>query len=90
MRFEWDENKRQSNLLKHRIDFVDVRALFDGRPNVSVPATSIDEQRFATTGQVQGRFVTVIWTWRGDARRIISARSARDGERRAYRDLHGR
>jgi len=30
MRFEWDEQKRQSNLLKHGFDFVDVEEVFKG------------------------------------------------------------
>jgi len=29
MEFEWDENKRQSNLSKHGIDFVDAAKIFD-------------------------------------------------------------
>ena len=24
MKFEWDENKRMANILKHNIDFIDV------------------------------------------------------------------
>jgi len=35
MEFEWDEAKRLSNLEKHRIDFADVEAIFDGRPVVT-------------------------------------------------------
>jgi uncharacterized DUF497 family protein len=30
MDFEWDEDKRLANLRKHRVDFVDVPAIFDG------------------------------------------------------------
>ena len=29
MEFEWDENKRQSNLRKHGIDFVRAAAIFN-------------------------------------------------------------
>ena len=29
MRFEWDEEKRKINLLKHGIDFVDVQQIFE-------------------------------------------------------------
>lgn len=38
--FEWDENKRIRNLEKHRLDFVAVRLLFDGRPMVTVTTPS--------------------------------------------------
>lgn len=28
-RFEWDENKRRSNIVKHGIDFEDAKDVFD-------------------------------------------------------------
>ena len=89
MLFEWDEEKRWSNFAKHAVDFVDVQALFDGRPTVTVPSRRAEEARFVTTGVMDGRFFTVVWTLRGDDIRLISARRARDGERRAYRAVHG-
>jgi uncharacterized protein len=30
MEFEWDEDKRLTNLRKHGVDFVDVPSIFDG------------------------------------------------------------
>jgi uncharacterized DUF497 family protein len=89
MTFEWDEAKRQSNLAKHGIDFRDVRRLFDGRPVVTARSPYPDEARYATTGVLDGRFVTAVWTRRNDAIRIISARRARNAEARDYRALHG-
>ncbi len=35
MTFEWDETKRQRNIEKHEVDFLDAVQLFDGRPVVS-------------------------------------------------------
>lgn len=90
MEFEWDEAKRQSNLAKHGLDFLRARTLFDGRPVHTVMSPRFEEERFATTSEIDGRFYTVIWMWRGDVIRRISARRARDGEERAYRMLHGR
>ena len=90
MDFEWDEEKRRANLAKHRIDFVDALAVFDGRARVDRESPRDDEQRFATTARLEGRFVTVVWTWRGEALvRIISARRARDEEERHHRQVHG-
>ncbi len=89
MDFEWDDAKRQANLAKHRVDFVDVQELLDGRPVFTAVSQHPDEQRFVTTGILDGRFYTVIWTWRGDNIRLISARRARDAEQRHYRALHG-
>ena len=89
MKFEWDDAKRQSNLAKHGVDFLAAAALFDGRPVVTGVGRHPDEPRFLTTGELDGRFYTAVWTWRGDAVRLISIRRARDAEQRAYRSRHG-
>lgn len=31
MEFEWDEDKRERNSVKHRIDFVDAVTIWDGQ-----------------------------------------------------------
>lgn len=90
MDFEWDENKRQRNIEKHTLDFLDAVQLFDGRPVVSTYSPRGEEERWATTGVLEGRFITVVWTPRGENTvRLISARRARGYERRTYRALHG-
>jgi uncharacterized DUF497 family protein len=89
MQFEWDEAKRLANLDKHGIDFVDAQGLIDGRPIVTTHSAYTDEERYITTGIIEGRFMTVIWTRRNNQIRIISARRSRDAEERAYRALHG-
>jgi uncharacterized DUF497 family protein len=33
--FEWDEAKRRSNVQKHRLDFLDVAEVFDGRQTLT-------------------------------------------------------
>ncbi|HBG04262.1 MAG TPA: BrnT family toxin [Geobacter sp.] len=86
---EWDEAKRHKNLEKHSLDFRDARLLFDGRNVVHVPAFKNEEARFASVAMIDGRFYTVIWTWRGNHRRIISFRRARNAEEGAYRQIHG-
>ena len=88
MPFEWDEDKRQRNLAKHGIDFAEAEALFDGRPIVEASSRFTHESRVLTTGLVNGRFYTAVWTRRGNNIRIISARRARDGEERTYRAVH--
>lgn len=87
--FEWDEDKRFKNLATHGLDFVSVRLMFDGRPTITAPSDNSDEERFVTTASVEEKFYTVVWTWRLEARRIISFRRARYGEERAYRQAHG-
>jgi uncharacterized DUF497 family protein len=88
--FEWDETKRARNLEKHGLDFLSATLLFDGRPVVSVPATSGTEPRVLTVGRMDnGKFCTVVWTQRGESRRIISFRRSRRAEEGRYRALHG-
>ena len=88
MEFEWDEEKRLRNIRKHKLDFVQAQLLFDGRPQLTWRSKFAAEERWQTTGIVDGDLYTVIWTSRGNAVRFISARRARDAEERAYRDLY--
>jgi uncharacterized protein len=85
MSLEWDERKRQSNLRKHGIDFAVVERLFEGRV---VERTDVrhdySEQRIIAYGEVDGLILTIIYTKRNDALRIISARRARRDERKDY------
>jgi uncharacterized DUF497 family protein len=89
MEFEWDEAKRSGNLEKHGVDFLRAQMLFDGRPVITASTPRTGEDRYATTGEIEGRFYTVIWTWRGGAARMISARRARhEEEEERHRALH--
>ena len=90
MEFEWDEPKRESVLAERGIDFLRVAfALFDGRPLLTVPTPRDEEDRFLSIGLIEGKFFAVVWTWRDDAVRIITARRARDEEENRYRALYG-
>lgn len=87
--FEWDKDKRLKNIAKHGIDFLAACALFDGRFVYTFHTHKNDETRFATVGEIEGRFITTVWTPRGENVRIISARRSRDEEKAAYRMLLG-
>jgi uncharacterized protein len=87
--FEWDEAKRRRVLRERGIDFVDAQAALDGRPAYTYRSARADEERWVTVAYLEAMAVAVVWTPRGDSIRIITARRARDGERRAYRALHG-
>ncbi len=88
--FEWDENKRLKNIVARRLDFLDATMIFDGRRYVSFPSKHLGEERLLSTAILNdGKSYTVVWTWRGRLQRIISFRRARDGEERAYREVHG-
>ena len=82
MQFEWDENKRQQNIDKHGIDFIDIEVLFDDSPYILKSPQSHTEERFIALGQIKNNLpVAVIFTLRNKKNRIISARKARDDER---------
>ena len=86
--FEWDESKRLKNIETKSLDFIDAVVVFDGRPVTTAPSNFPFEDRFVSTAVLNdGKFYTVVWTWRSVARRIISFRRARDGEERAYRAI---
>jgi uncharacterized DUF497 family protein len=88
LRFQWDEAKREANIVKHGIDFVTATAIFDGRPVTHARSRRTDEERFLTVGKLEERLITVVWTWREDSIRLISARRARDQESRRYHLFH--
>jgi uncharacterized DUF497 family protein len=76
--FEWDESKADANLHKHGIDFADaVTALEDEMALTMRDESSDEEERWITLGiDALGRLAVVVYTWREDNIRLISARAA--------------
>ncbi len=88
MNFRWDERKRESNLSKHGLDFVDAPLVFD-LPMLRAPDTRYDygEDRYLGIGWSQGRVVVVVFTQpESDTIRIISLRKALGHERKRFED----
>ena len=85
MVFEWDEEKRRSNLRKHRIDFADAARVFYG-PTVTWLDVRFEygEPRFIAYGLLNGRVVAVVYTETPVAIRIISMRKATQREETHY------
>ena len=83
MRFEWDEAKRRRNSSEHGVDFA-AAPRFDWAEALTFRQTHASEVRFASFGPIEGRLHCLIWTMRGDARRIISLRKANARESAAY------
>ncbi|MDJ0903920.1 MAG: BrnT family toxin [Xenococcus sp. MO_188.B8] len=83
--FEWDEQKRLSNLQKHGIDFIRACQIFSGF-TVEFEDNRYDygEGRYIAVGETNGQILTVVYTYRGDAIRLISARKATRYERNIY------
>ena len=87
MNFEWDEAKNQANLLKHSIDFEAAIKIYDGFVyTFQDTRANYGEDRFASIGVIAGMEITVIFTPRGENKRIISARRSRLAERRKYHE----
>jgi uncharacterized protein len=87
--FEWDENKRLSNIAKHGLDFLDVIELLEG-PHLIGSGNEVEgERRFLATGKIDDGYATAIFTRRGQVIRLISLRRARRNEREKYKDVFG-
>jgi hypothetical protein len=75
--FEWDKSKAKKNQLKHGISFADTFAVFEDPNAVTIEDHGASEQRFITIGMDGfGRVLVVVYAWREDNIRIISARKA--------------
>ena len=87
MQFEWDVEKAEINLKKHKIGFEEAKSVFGDPFSITVddPDHSKAEQRFIDIGKsVSGKLLVVIYTERGNKTRIISSRKATLAERRKY------
>lgn len=82
--FEWDENKRVSNLLKHGIDFIDATNVFRDKKRIELETFKNNEERFLTIGSVNQVIILVVYVVRKFKRRLISARRASIEERKYY------
>jgi hypothetical protein len=85
---EWDQRKADSNLKKHGIDFADAATVLFDDLAVTILDDSVDEEeRYATLGRdALGRCLVVVYTWREEVVRLISARAATESERRRYEE----
>ena len=86
MQFAWDEAKNTENIRKHRIDFADVPAMFDGPMLIELDERmDYDEERWSGMGFLRHRVAVVVWTERqNDVVRIISAREANQYEQTRF------
>jgi hypothetical protein len=84
--FEWDASKAKSNERKHGVTFEFAVGVFadDDRIERLDADSSSTEERWATTGLIEGMEIYVVYAVRGESVRIISARRASRYEREAY------
>ena len=82
---EWDQAKAAVNRSKHGVDFADAATVLTDDFALTRRDETADEERFVTVGMdATGRVLTVVFAWRGEAVRLISARRAVASERRQY------
>ena len=84
--YEWDPAKETVNRAMHGVAFLDAVEVPADPLAVTVRDDSGEEVRHATLGlDGLGRFLVVVWTWRDERARMISARRATAAERATLR-----
>lgn len=88
MEIEFDPGKRDRTLEERGLDVARASEIFAAR-HFTAEDTREDysETRYITVGILDGRMVIMVWTPRGEARRIISMRKGNDREQARYRHL---
>ncbi len=84
MKFEYDENKSNSNLTKHGIDFRQSQLLWNDPNLLTFKSKYIDEIRYLHIGIIKKTHWSAITTIRDEKIRIISVRRARINEIELY------
>ncbi len=85
IQFEWDENKRYSNIRKHGIDFIDAYKIFDyDTVIIEDDRFNYGEQRLIAIGLLKGTIIVVVYTEKENSIRIISARKGTKNEQQIY------
>lgn len=81
MKITFDPAKRQWTLENRGLDFIDAALVFaDDFVELLDDRKDYGEARYRVFGQLNGRYVVIIWIPRGSSRRIISMRYAHEEE----------
>jgi len=85
MKIEFDSDKRDKTLKERGLDFSRAVEVFAGVHFTGQDTRSeYAEDRFITVGTMNARLVVLVWTPRGEIRRIISMRKANEREKAIY------
>jgi uncharacterized protein len=87
MIFEWDESKRIENWERRKVDFMEAVAIFNDPALIESIDSRQDygEARIQALGQADG-----FYTWRGDARHVITAWKVGENGKKRYQALFAR
>jgi len=82
MEIEWDPKKAKANVRKHGDSLADAVMVLSDNLAITIEDPRHTEQRFVTIGSdALERVLVVVYTYRGDRIRLISAREATPTER---------
>ncbi len=82
---EFDQEKRDKTLVERGLDFARAAEVFRGTHFTGLDTRhNYPEDRFITAGWLDARLVVLVWTPRGEVRRIISMRKANGREKALY------
>ena len=86
MTYQLDPEKADSNLKKHGVDFPDAVGVFEDAWALTIKEHYVgNEQRFVTMGiDFLGRMLVVVYTYRNNDIRLISALTDTKRERKIY------
>ena len=90
MVFEFDAKKNESNIVKHKVSFEEVQAIWEDPDLMVVPARKRGEKRQMAIGRAYAVMFSVVHTKRGEAIRIISARRSTRKEVQLYEQNRNR
>ena len=87
--YEWDPVKARADFTKHKIHLADAVGALEDESALTIRDPYDEEERWITLGiDSIGKLLVVVYTWRGQTIRVISARGAAPGERRQYEEAH--
>jgi uncharacterized protein len=82
---EWDPDKERANTTKHGVSFSNAVIVLQDDMAITIEDVHPDERRFVTIGMDDtGKILVVVYTYRGESIRIISARKATTREIAVY------
>ena len=84
MTYEWNEKKRESNIIDRGLDFLLAPLIYEYQDKLTIRSQYEDETRWIDMAEVDNRVLVMVYTMRDDAVRVISLRHASRKERRLY------
>jgi uncharacterized DUF497 family protein len=85
VQIDFDPDKRDKTLAERGLDFAQAGEVFAGWHFTAEDCREgYGEARYITVGKLDNRMVVIVWTARGDVRRIISMRKANEREQARY------